>query len=52
MAVRLWHVRLHRTVVGSFFALPTERQQAYLRFAPAFIRQEYRRRATRQTQRS
>jgi hypothetical protein len=40
------------TVVGSFFALPPERQQAYLRFAPAFIRQEYRRRATRQTQRS
>lgn len=33
------------TVVGSFFALPDERQSAYLRYAPAFIRREYRRRA-------
>ncbi len=33
------------TVVGSFFALPSERQSAYLRFAPPFIRREYRRRA-------
>lgn len=32
------------TVVGSFFALPAERQEAYLRFAPEFIRREYRRR--------
>jgi hypothetical protein len=32
------------TVVGSFFALPPERQQAYARYAPAFIRREYRRR--------
>jgi hypothetical protein len=32
-------------VVGSFFALPPERQQAYLRFAPPFIRREYGRRA-------
>jgi hypothetical protein len=32
------------TVVGSFFALPAERQRQYLRYAPAFIRQEYRRR--------
>jgi hypothetical protein len=31
-------------VVGSFFALPDERQRAYLRYAPDFIRQEYRRR--------
>lgn len=33
------------TVVGSFFALPEERQRAYLRCAPPFIRAEYRRRA-------
>ena len=32
-------------VVGSFFALPDERQQAYLRYAPTFIRREYQRRA-------
>jgi hypothetical protein len=32
------------TVVGSFFALPAERQQTYLRYAPEFIRREYRRR--------
>lgn len=32
-------------VVGSFFALPRERQQAYLLYAPRFIRREYRRRA-------
>ncbi len=32
-------------VVGSFFALPPERQQAYLRYAPDFIRREYHRRA-------
>ena len=32
------------TVVGSFFALPEERQRAYVRYAPAFIRREYRRR--------
>jgi hypothetical protein len=32
------------TVVGSFFALPAERQRQYLQYAPAFIRQEYRRR--------
>jgi hypothetical protein len=34
-----------RTVVGSFFALPPERQRAYLRYAPAFIRREYHLRA-------
>lgn len=34
------------TVVGSFFALPEDRQQAYLRYAPPFIRREYRRRAS------
>ena len=32
-------------VVGSFFALPEERQRSYLRYAPPFIRREYRRRA-------
>jgi SET domain-containing protein len=32
------------TVVGSFFALSEERQRAYLRYAPAFIRREYRER--------
>ena len=32
------------TVVGSFFALPDERQQEYLRWAPAFIRREHTRR--------
>ena len=32
------------TVVGSFFALPAAMQAAYLRYAPAFIRREYRRR--------
>ena len=31
-------------VVGRFFALPPERQLAYLRYAPAFLRREYRRR--------
>ncbi len=31
-------------VVGSFFALPPERQATYLRHAPAFIRREYLRR--------
>ena len=30
------------TVVGSFFALPEDRQRAYLPFAPQFIRREYR----------
>ncbi|TAK67370.1 MAG: SET domain-containing protein [Dehalococcoidia bacterium] len=33
-------------VVGSFFALPPERQRTYLRYAPDFIRCEYRRRQT------
>jgi hypothetical protein len=33
------------TVVGSFFALPPERQAAYLLYAPTFIRREYHRRA-------
>ncbi len=32
------------TVVGRFFALPEERQRAYLRYAPAFIQREYRER--------
>jgi hypothetical protein len=32
------------TVVGSFFALPAERQRMYLRYAPPFIRSEYGRR--------
>jgi hypothetical protein len=32
------------TVVGNFFALPPERQAEYLRYAPAFIQREYRRR--------
>jgi hypothetical protein len=32
------------TVVGSFFALPEDRQRAYLRYAPLFIQREYRRR--------
>lgn len=31
-------------VVGSFFALPVERQRAYFRYAPRFIQREYRRR--------
>ncbi len=31
-------------VVGSYFALPAERQQQYLRFALPFIQREYRRR--------
>ena len=31
-------------VVGSFFALPAERQLAYVRYAPDFIRKEYPRR--------
>ncbi len=31
-------------VVGSFFALPAERQRAYFRYAPRFIQREYRRR--------
>ena len=34
-------------VVGSFFAMEPGRQEAYLPYAPAFIRQEYRRRASR-----
>jgi SET domain-containing protein len=29
-------------VVGSFFALPPERQRAYLPYAPRFIREKYR----------
>jgi SET domain-containing protein len=33
------------TVVGSFFALPEEKQHAYLPYAPAFIRREWRTRA-------
>jgi hypothetical protein len=33
------------SVVGSYFALPEERQRAYLRYAPPFIRREYHRRA-------
>ena len=33
------------TVVGSFFALPPDRQTLYLPYAPAFIRAEYRRRS-------
>jgi hypothetical protein len=32
------------TVIGSFFALPAERQRLYLRYAPKFIRHEYYRR--------
>jgi hypothetical protein len=32
------------TVVGSFFALPEERQNSYLRYAPDFIRRELLRR--------
>ena len=40
------------TVVGSFFALPSERQIAYLRYAPAFIRHEYRLRARGETPRT
>lgn len=35
------------TVVGSFFALPEDRQRLYLPNAPAFIRREYRRRRQR-----
>ena len=31
-------------VVGSFFALPPDRQRIYARYAPLFIRREYRRR--------
>ena len=31
------------SVVGSFFALPAERQAVFLRYAPTFIRREYRR---------
>jgi SET domain-containing protein len=31
-------------VIGSFFALPVERQRLYLPHTPAFIRREYRRR--------
>jgi hypothetical protein len=33
------------TVVGSFFAMPPARQETLLRYAPRFIRAEYRRRA-------
>ena len=33
------------TVVGSFFALPDDRQREYLRYAPRFIQREYRRRS-------
>jgi SET domain-containing protein len=32
------------TVVGSFFALPEDRQRTYIRYAPAFIRREFRER--------
>jgi hypothetical protein len=32
------------TVVGSYFAMDAERQRAFLRYAPDFIRKEYRRR--------
>jgi hypothetical protein len=32
------------TVIGSFFALPADRQLVYLRYAPKFIRREYFRR--------
>jgi hypothetical protein len=32
------------TVIGSYFAMPAERQAALLRYAPAFIRREYRER--------
>lgn len=32
------------TVVGSFFALPEDRQRTFLAYAPAFIRAEWRRR--------
>ena len=31
-------------VIGSFFALPAQRQRLYLRYAPKFIRREYQRR--------
>ncbi len=34
-------------VVGSYFALPAERQRTYLRYAPRFIQREYRRRQHR-----
>jgi hypothetical protein len=34
-------------ITGSFFALPPERQRAYLPYAPAFIRAEYRQRQRR-----
>ncbi len=34
-------------VVGSFFAMPDERQRLYLPYAPAFIRREHRRRNAR-----
>jgi SET domain-containing protein len=33
-------------IVGSFFSLPADRQQRYWKFAPQFIREEYRRRCT------
>jgi hypothetical protein len=33
------------TVVGSFFAVPAERQRELVRYAPRFIRVEYRRRS-------
>jgi uncharacterized protein len=33
-------------VIGDFFSLDDERQRAYLRYAPPFIRKEYRRRAS------
>jgi hypothetical protein len=32
-------------VIGDFFSLDAERQRAYLRYAPPFMRNEYRRRA-------
>lgn len=32
-------------IVSDFFSLDTPRQRAYLRYAPAFIRREYRRRS-------
>jgi hypothetical protein len=31
-------------ITGDFFSLPAERQREYIRFAPAFIKAEYRRR--------
>ncbi len=36
------------TVLGSYFAMPPERQQQFLPYAPAFIQREYRKRAAHQ----